>query len=219
MIFAQMLAQKIGVAHPAIIVERGHRKEPTKKQRQRMRHVITRDASPYVASLLEISGFSFGSIRERRSLAPLRRRGRSPRPTIGRESRHATLYGTATRSQMHHGDSKDFSPSNAWNDSKTAVLRQLPQTAVLVITCGQRQCRYTEWVSVGIPTVPRGSGHCPTGLASVQVSTHQNARLHSALCKVALAEVQVCTTANANLSRCGSSLALRQLQTCTSHSP
>ena len=27
---------------------------------------------------------------------------------------------------MHRGDSKDFSPSNAWNDSKTAVLRQLP---------------------------------------------------------------------------------------------
>ena len=71
----------------------------------------------------------------------------------------------------------------------------------------------------GIPTVPRGAGHCPIGLASVQVSTRQNARLHSALCKVALAEVQVCTTANANLRRCGSNLALRQLQTCTSHSP
>ena len=28
-----------------------------------------------------------------------------------------TLYETATRSQMHHGDSKDFSPSNSWNDS------------------------------------------------------------------------------------------------------
>ena len=122
---------------------------------------------------------------------------------------------------MHHGDSKDFSPSNAWNDSKTAVLRQLPRpaAAVPVITRGQRQCRYTEWVSVGIQTVPRGSGHCPNGLASVQVSTRQNARLHSALYKVALAGVQVCTTANANLSRCGSSLALRQLQTCTSHSP
>lgn len=25
------------------------------------------------------------------------------------------------------GDSKDFSPSNSWNDSKTAVLRQLPR--------------------------------------------------------------------------------------------
>ena len=71
----------------------------------------------------------------------------------------------------------------------------------------------------GIPTLPRGSGDCPNGLASVQVSTRQNARLHSALCKVALAEVQVCTTANANLRRCESSLALRQLQTCTSHSP
>ena len=71
----------------------------------------------------------------------------------------------------------------------------------------------------GIPTLPMGSGDCPNGLSSVQVSTRQNARLHSALCKVALAEVQVCTTANANLRRCGSSLALRQLQTCTSHSP
>ena len=95
-------------------------------------------------------------------------------------------------------------------------------------------CRSTDPDSVGrptpsesvarhseasIPTVPRGSGHCPNGLASVQVSTRQNARLHSALCKVALVEVQVCTTANANLRRCGSSRALRQLQTCTSHSP
>ena len=122
---------------------------------------------------------------------------------------------------MPYGDSKDFSPSNAWNDSTTAVLRQLPRpaAAVPVITRGQRQCRYTEWVSVGIPTVPRRSGDCPNGLASVQVSTRQNARLHSALCKVALAGVQVCTTANANLRRCGSNLALHQLQTCTSHSP
>ena len=71
----------------------------------------------------------------------------------------------------------------------------------------------------GLPTSPSRSGDCPNGLASVQVSTRQNARLHSALCKVALAEVQVCTTANANLRRCGSNLALRQLQTCTSHSP
>ena len=32
-------------------------------------------------------------------------------------------------SKMPYGDSKDFSPSNAWNDSKTAVLRQLPAPA------------------------------------------------------------------------------------------
>ena len=32
-------------------------------------------------------------------------------------------------SKVPHGDSKDFSPSNAWNDSKTAVLRQLPRSA------------------------------------------------------------------------------------------
>ena len=31
------------------------------------------------------------------------------------------------RSMGHHGDSKDFSPSNSRNNSKTAVLRQLPQ--------------------------------------------------------------------------------------------
>ena len=36
----------------------------------------------------------------------------------------SVLYGTATRGQVHHGDSKDFSPSNDWNNSKTAVLRQ-----------------------------------------------------------------------------------------------
>ena len=43
-------------------------------------YVITRDASPYFASLLEISGFSQSSIRERRSLAPLRRRAEDVAP-------------------------------------------------------------------------------------------------------------------------------------------
>ena len=48
-----------------------------------MRHVITRDASPYPASTLEISGFRCSLIRERRSLAPLRRRlSNSVRPLL-----------------------------------------------------------------------------------------------------------------------------------------
>ena len=75
-----------------------------------MRHVITRDAFPYPAFTLEISGFSESSIRERRSLAPLRRRGRSPRPTIGRKSQHAALYGTATRKQGALRGFKGFLP-------------------------------------------------------------------------------------------------------------
>ena len=57
-------------------------------------------SSPTLRQYLEISRFSESSIRERRSLAPLQRRGRSPRPTIGRKSRHTTLYGTATRNPL-----------------------------------------------------------------------------------------------------------------------
>ena len=41
------------------------------------------------------------------------------------------LYETATRNPLGlAGDSKDFSPSNSWNDSKTAVLRQLAQATL-----------------------------------------------------------------------------------------
>ena len=41
------------------------------------------------------------------------------------------LYGTSTRDPLGlTGDSKDFSPSNSWNDTKSAVLRQLPQATL-----------------------------------------------------------------------------------------
>ena len=60
---------------------KGHRKEPTKKTRienaPRDYHV---DALPYPAFALEITSFRYSSIRERRSLAPLRRRSRSDAP-------------------------------------------------------------------------------------------------------------------------------------------
>ena len=70
-----------------------------------MRHVITRDAFPYCALLLEISGFSEGPIRERRSPAPLDARvNANIAPCVYTEPR--------TRSHVHHGDSKDFSPKN-----------------------------------------------------------------------------------------------------------
>ena len=70
-----------------------------------MRHVNTRDASPYCALLLEISGFSEGPIRERRSLTPLGARANANiAPCVYTEPR--------TRSHVHHGDSKDFSPKN-----------------------------------------------------------------------------------------------------------
>ena len=39
-------------------------------------------------------------------------------------------------SKVPYGDSKDFSPSNAWNDSKTAVLRQLPRPPKLALGVG-----------------------------------------------------------------------------------
>ena len=71
----EMLAQKIGVAHPAINVLRGVPERAQYKTRienaPRDYHV---DALPYPAFQLEISRFSYGSIRERRSLAPLQDR-------------------------------------------------------------------------------------------------------------------------------------------------
>ena len=107
---------------------------------------------------------------------------------------------------MHYGDSKDFSPSNAWNDSKTAVLRQLPRpaAAVPVITRGQRQCRYTEWVSVGIQTVPRGSVIAPMGLRQ---------------CKLALARTQGCTLHCTRLRSPECKFALQRMQTCAAADP
>ena len=52
-------------------------------------------------------------------------------PRFGRGlSRRPRQYGVIRNSHpqsvVHHGDSKDFSPSNSWNDSKTSVLRQSP---------------------------------------------------------------------------------------------
>ena len=135
-----------------------------------MRHVIAHDGIPVFALLLKSSGFSFKARYVNDVHLPRFGGGRgATRPTIGRLPRNAALYGTATRSLMHHGDSKDFSPSNSWNDSKTAVLRQLPQPAVAVLglTREERLCRYTEWVSVGIPR--RASR--ATGLGYVGIPT------------------------------------------------
>ena len=80
-----------------------------------MRHVITRDAFPYVAFQLEITSFSQSSIRERRSLAPLRacQRHAARRRGYGKD----LIRNSHPRSIGHHGDSKDVSPSNEENDS------------------------------------------------------------------------------------------------------
>ena len=126
-----------------------------------------------------------------------------------------TLHGTATRSPMHRGDSKDFSPSNAWNDSKTAVLRQLPRpaAAVPVITRGQRQCRYTEWVyqqcQEGRGIVPTGLRQCKLALARTQGCTLHCARLRSPECKFALQRMQTCAAANPALHYVNCKLAHR----------
>ena len=63
-----------------------------------MRHVITRDASPYFALYLENSQFSLKARYVNDVHLP--RFGGAPRtsrPTIGHQPRLATLYGTATR--------------------------------------------------------------------------------------------------------------------------
>ena len=50
------------------------------------------------------------------------------------QSLHASLFETATRDPLGiTGDSKDVRPLNAWNDSKTAVLRQLPRSPKLAL--------------------------------------------------------------------------------------
>ena len=71
--FSRKCSRKIGVAHPAINVVREAPERAYDKTRiesaPRDYHV---DALPYSALSLEISGFSYSSIRERRSLAPLR---------------------------------------------------------------------------------------------------------------------------------------------------
>ena len=87
-------------------------------------------------------------------------------------------------------------PSNAWNDSKTAVLRQLPRpaAAVLSLTRRQRHCRYTEWVyrqcQEGRGIVPMGLRQCKLALARTQGCTLHCARLRSPKCKFALQRMQ-----------------------------
>ena len=106
--------------------------------------MITRDGIPVFAVVLKSSGFSFkaryvndvhlprfGGDCQIRSDHFCHCQSRSDR-----FCQSSNLYGTATRSQMHHGDSKDFSPSNAWNDSKSAVLRQLPRQPKLALGVG-----------------------------------------------------------------------------------
>ena len=103
-----------------------------KKHQQRMRHVITRDAFPYVAFSLKKFPVSYKARYVNDVHLPRFGGGRgATRPTIGRPSRNVVLYGTATRNPLGiTGDSKDFSPSNSWNDTKSTVLRQLPQATL-----------------------------------------------------------------------------------------
>ena len=42
----------------------------------------------------------------------------------------ATLRNSPPAARCTTGDSKDVSPSNSWNDTKSAVLRQLPQATL-----------------------------------------------------------------------------------------
>ena len=113
-----------------------HRKEPVKKHQQRMRHVITRDASPYFAFSLKKFPVSYKARYVNDVHLPRfdrllhltfcnRRSDLVLQLLFDFTNRFYTEQPPA--SKMPHGDSKDFSPSNAWNDSKTAVLRQLSQ--------------------------------------------------------------------------------------------
>ena len=87
-----------------------------------MRHVIARDASPYFALLLENYRFSFKAryvndvhLAPLQPIAPPQILQQKVRPCVATFARlhDPVLYGTATRSQKHRGDSKDFSPSNS----------------------------------------------------------------------------------------------------------
>ena len=102
--------------------------------------MITRDASPYPASTLEISGFRCSLIRERRSLAPLRRRvdaatGMSP-PRL--KPPYTEL---ATRSPMHYGRFKGFLPSNSWNDSTNGGGASMAAPAQTGTRCPTRSAK------------------------------------------------------------------------------
>ena len=110
--FARLIALKRGVAHSAIFVFKRHRKEPESKQRQRIRHVITRDAFP----VFRFDSRKFPVFLKARyvndvHLTPLRRRSRGDAPYLGTHHlRDRTLFGTTARSQMHHGRFKGCLP-------------------------------------------------------------------------------------------------------------
>ena len=77
--------------------------------------MIARDAFPYVASLLEISGFSQGSIRERRSPDPASSPVDKTTFVIVKVGQTKfvnlhDLFGTTARSPMHHGPFKGCLP-------------------------------------------------------------------------------------------------------------
>ena len=82
---------------------------------------VTRPRIPPFLS--EISGFRYGSIRERRSLAPLhvgRRR---------RRRRYALIRNSPPAARCTTGDSKDFSPSNDVYDIKIDVRVSIAATS------------------------------------------------------------------------------------------
>ena len=88
--FARLIALKRGVAHSAIFVFKRHRKEPESKQRQRIRHVIARNAPP----VFRFDSRKFPVFLKARyvndvHLAPLRmRRAQWSRPTIFNRTTH-----------------------------------------------------------------------------------------------------------------------------------
>ena len=104
-----------------------------------MRHVITRDAFPYSAFVLENFRFSFkaryvNDVHLPRFAADCQSRS-------DRFCQSSNLYGTATRNQMHRGDSKDFSPSNAWNDSKNGGGASMARTRPNWHTVSDTRCQ------------------------------------------------------------------------------
>ena len=76
-----------------------------------MRHVITRDAFPYFALYQENEPFS--SKARYVNDVHLPRFAADCQTWSDHFCQSRNIYGTATRGQMHRGDSKDFSPSNA----------------------------------------------------------------------------------------------------------
>ena len=72
----------------------------------------------------------------------------------------SNLYGTATRSQMHCGDSKDFSPSNSWNDSKNDGGASMVATRRTGTRCRTRSAKTNS--APRLPTVRnRACGNHP----------------------------------------------------------